>query len=226
MCQGTLQASGKRGTRLLTRIDHEPGVPKLNLGCGAQVLDAHDGWTNMDLFPEAPGVVEHDMTRVPWPFPDGAFHEVLASHVLEHVPLTFVERDGKPLDALLAVMDEAHRVLRPGGRLVIRTPRAGTRWDIESPVHYRRWTVEMVHGLAAGLSGNRGRWSVEEARYGPYGALLDDRLRIKGLGLTVHVAERSRLAARLLARRAELVAILRKEPHAPARAVAPAAALA
>ena len=49
------------------------------------------------------------------PFPDDAFDCVTCIEVLEHVPEA--DRPG--------TLREIHRVLRPGGRLVLRTPHAG-----------------------------------------------------------------------------------------------------
>ncbi len=85
-----------------------PPVPrKLNLGCGRF---PKDGFVNVD-WAKAPGVdVIHDLTELPYPFEDGAFDHIEADHVLEHLPQVF------------AVMSEIHRLLSPGGRLVLRVP--------------------------------------------------------------------------------------------------------
>ena len=80
---------------------------KLNLGCGRF---PKPGFVNVDWV-RAPGVdVIHDLTRLPYPVPDGAFERIVADHVLEHLPEVF------------QVMAELHRLLRPGGALVLRVP--------------------------------------------------------------------------------------------------------
>ncbi len=62
-----------------------------------------------------------------WPFPEASFDEVVALHVVEHL------RD------LVHFMDEAWRVLRPGGALYLETPEAGGDLDLThaDPTHVR-----------------------------------------------------------------------------------------
>ena len=55
------------------------------------------------------GIVPVDVEKT-FPFPDGSFDTILAFHLLEHV-----------FDAHM-VAAETHRVLRPGGRLLVATP--------------------------------------------------------------------------------------------------------
>lgn len=85
----------------------------LNLGCGD---DVREGYVNLDVIPGRGVDVLHDIHETPWPFGDAAFSRVLARHVLEHVlPM----HDGR---GFLRVMDEIHRVLEPGGVLVVEGP--------------------------------------------------------------------------------------------------------
>lgn len=80
---------------------------KLNLGCGRF---PKPGFVNVDWV-KAPGVdVIHDLTRLPYPFEDSTFERIEADHVLEHLPEVF------------EVMAELHRLLKPGGELVLRVP--------------------------------------------------------------------------------------------------------
>jgi ubiquinone/menaquinone biosynthesis C-methylase UbiE len=78
--------------------------PRLQVGCGRDILP---GWVNADV-ERIPGTVRADVACLP--FRDGTFGEVLASHVLEHIP-----------DAKGAITELA-RVLRSGGTLEIRAP--------------------------------------------------------------------------------------------------------
>jgi predicted SAM-dependent methyltransferase len=79
----------------------------LNLGCGRKTRpDA----VNVDLV-EGPGVdVALDLDRLPWPFPDNRFAEILAFDVLEH------------LDRLVPIMEEIHRIAAPGAIVRITVP--------------------------------------------------------------------------------------------------------
>lgn len=79
----------------------------LHIGSGARKLP---GATTVDVL-ELPGVdVVHDLDSMPWPFEAGSFDLVYAHNVLEH------------LDDQVSVMEEIHRLLKPGGRVVITVP--------------------------------------------------------------------------------------------------------
>ena len=69
--------------------------------------------------PAAPRVVRVNADATHLPFVAGAFDGVYSVNMLEHVP------DPK------AVIDEAARVLRPGGRLLLITPNGGVAWLLE-----------------------------------------------------------------------------------------------
>lgn len=79
---------------------------------------------------EPAGLVHADARFLPWE--DGTFDVVAAAHVLGHVPAP----------AATEILDEAWRVLRPGGRMVV----AEHRWH-RLPIHDAR---VLVRGVAAG----------------------------------------------------------------------------
>ncbi len=80
---------------------------KLNLGCGRF---KKPGFVNVDCDPALEPDVVQDLNALPYPFPAGRFHVIEADHVLEHLHEPF------------RVMAELHRLLRSGGRLVVRVP--------------------------------------------------------------------------------------------------------
>jgi SAM-dependent methyltransferase len=99
---------------------------KLNLGCGR---DIREGWVNLDSA-ELPGVdVVHDLAVVPLPFEDDRFTEVLCQDVLEHVDYAPVLRD-------------LHRVVRPGGRVLIRSPHYSSRAVYVDPTHRSAFSID------------------------------------------------------------------------------------
>jgi SAM-dependent methyltransferase len=99
---------------------------KLNLGCG---LDIRDGWVNLDSA-ELPGVdVVHDLSVLPLPLEDSRFSEVLCQDVLEHVDFAAVLRD-------------VHRVLKPGGRVVIRSPHFTSKAVYIDPTHRSAFSID------------------------------------------------------------------------------------
>ena len=88
----------------------------LNLGSGTYNAP---GWVNIDLWGmHAAWGVHPDVIwdlRRPLPLPDGSVHAVFLEHVLEHLPA--------PVG--LAAVDQAFRLLRPGGVLRISVPDFG-----------------------------------------------------------------------------------------------------
>lgn len=116
---------------------------KLNVGCGTDLRPESEGWVNMDAFFEKENVVKHDMVETPWPFKDGQFDYVLCSHVLEHIPFLYVRgADRVTRDVLFLVLEELHRVIRPGGTLHVKVPYGGGYHGYCHPQHYRQWRPE------------------------------------------------------------------------------------
>jgi predicted SAM-dependent methyltransferase len=100
---------------------------KLNLGSGR---DNRSGYVNVDLVP-LPGMdVLCDLRHFPWPFKDGSIAEVVAIHVVEHLPNT------------LRVMEEVHRITRPGARITIEVPHYKHSNAYKDPTHVRFFTEE------------------------------------------------------------------------------------
>lgn len=97
---------------------------RLNLGCGS---DIRQGYVNLDRV-SLPGVdVAHDLEKLPLPFEDGSFDEILCQDVLEHL-------DYVPL------MRELHRILVPGGTLVIRVPHFTAVNNFIDPSHKKMFS--------------------------------------------------------------------------------------
>ncbi len=80
----------------------------LNLGCGMKI---HPAWTNVDLHPKSPEVIDHDLTKGV-PFADNTFDMVYHSAVLEH----FTKAAGAQF------LRECFRVLKPGGIIRVAIP--------------------------------------------------------------------------------------------------------
>ena len=82
-------------------------IKKLNLGAGE---DRREGYINVDWNDLAKPDVNHDLNKLPYPFDDNTFDEIFASHILEH------------LDKPFLIMKEFHRLLKPGGKLILKVP--------------------------------------------------------------------------------------------------------
>jgi SAM-dependent methyltransferase len=102
-------------------------VNRLNVGCGRNILP---GWTNLDIAP-LPGVdVVADLEKCGeqrLPFRDSFFDEILLSHVLEHIR------------NLLPLVEELHRVAKPGAIATVRVPHGASDVAYEDPTHVRRF---------------------------------------------------------------------------------------
>jgi hypothetical protein len=82
----------------------------LNVGCGDR--PAGRPWVNGDSWPGVRPDVVMDACRR-WPWPSSSAARVFMGQVLEHLPFPWGVR---------AALKEAHRVLRPGGQLMIICP--------------------------------------------------------------------------------------------------------
>ena len=103
--------------------------PKLNLGCGAELLD---GWTNVDWrAPEAD--VTWDLNQFPYPFDDESASEIRMFNCLEH------------LDDHCKVMREIHRILKPGGTAHFRVPYFTSLAVPSDPSHRRGYSVRTFY---------------------------------------------------------------------------------
>lgn len=83
------------------------GKKALHIGSGKKRLP---GSTTIDIL-DLPGVdIVHNLDIMPWPFQDNEFDLVFAHSVFEH------------LEDQIAIMEEMHRILKPGGRIIITVP--------------------------------------------------------------------------------------------------------
>jgi len=107
---------------------------KLNLGVGRE---ARAGWVNVDRQQYEGVDVLWDLDMTPWPWGPCEADEILALDIFEH------------LMDMTATMDECWRVLKPGGLLKIRGPRAGGVNHYADPTHRRGFTDTSFNYYAA-----------------------------------------------------------------------------
>lgn len=99
----------------------------LDIGCGNR---KRAGSIGLDINPATDADVVHDLNEFPYPFEDSSFDEVHADNVIEH------------LDSVLAVMEEIHRISRPGALVRIVVPYFRSRWAWIDPTHQHAFTVD------------------------------------------------------------------------------------
>src|SRR5690348_9536204 len=81
----------------------------LNLGCGQSKIT---GAVNVDSNIKVEPDVVHHIGKGPLPFGDSTFDEIYFFHCIEHIEKRFH----------FLVLDDIHRVLKPGGILYISFP--------------------------------------------------------------------------------------------------------
>lgn len=96
----------------------------LNLGCGNRLIK---GAVHHDRVKHRPEIdVVHDLNVLPWPFESASFDQIVALAVFEHLDID-----------LVASLNECHRILGPGGQLVIKLPMWNSENSYDDPTH--RW---------------------------------------------------------------------------------------
>jgi predicted SAM-dependent methyltransferase len=141
---------------------------KLDVGAG---LYPQPGYIPVDAYCEGEGFIKADMWDLPWP--DNSVEEIWCSHALEHVLKKKV----------VPTLKEFHRVLQPGGLLVLEVPdlvwccknwlsHLDNGWNMDAifgnqdepggQIHYTGFTPEILQGYLAeaGFGRTHALWSV------------------------------------------------------------------
>jgi SAM-dependent methyltransferase len=100
-------------------------VKILDLGCGP--VKKKEGSIGMDIRPAAHVDVVHDINVLPYPFPNDEFDSVEMSHIIEHT--------NHPLQ----VLDEVHRIAKPGALIRIITPHYTSQLSYGDFEHYHHF---------------------------------------------------------------------------------------
>jgi len=116
----------------MARESKEPRI--LNVGCGNDTY----GTDFVDLYPVRDDVIRCDVEKEKLPFRDNTFDEVFSGNIFEHLKNPNL------------VLREMSRVLKPGGRVVLKTDNAGfwlfhnsrSKWK----VHYGGYERLGAHG--------------------------------------------------------------------------------
>ncbi|RKY19919.1 MAG: hypothetical protein DRQ55_09290 [Planctomycetota bacterium] len=134
----------------MTPATATPAARMLEVGCGTHKTP---GAVGLDLL-ALPGVdIVHDMESMPWPVEGASFDEVRCLHVLEHVA------------DICGVMDELHRVTKPGGRVHIVVPYFARYSSFKDPTHRRFCTFESFNYFVAGTADRDRGYSRHAFRY-------------------------------------------------------------
>jgi SAM-dependent methyltransferase len=105
----------------------------LDVGCGTK---KHPGAIGLDISADTDADIVHDLDVFPYPIEDSSFDHVLLQDVIEHV------------DDPMRVAGELHRILRPGGRLTLRTPHFSSVLAYSDPTHRHFYSTTAIRYLA------------------------------------------------------------------------------
>jgi len=104
-------------------------MKRLNLGCGRCIKSKEKGWINLDS-KKLEGVdVIHNIEKLPLPFNDNEFDDILCQDILEHVEY-------------IPVLKDLHRILKKGGIIRIRVPHFTSRNNFIDPTHKKMFSVK------------------------------------------------------------------------------------
>jgi SAM-dependent methyltransferase len=105
----------------------------LDLGCGSR---KYPGAFGVDISADTDADLVQNLDEVPYPLEDSSFDSVLLQDVIEHV--------ANPYD----IMAEIHRMARPGGRVLLRTPHFSSALAYGDPTHKHYLSAAAVRSLA------------------------------------------------------------------------------
>lgn len=103
---------------------------KLNIGCGR---DYRAGWINTDISRDTKADLYFDIRKDTFPFDAGNASEIYISGVLEQIGEN---------EHLIHAMNECHRVLKTGGKMVVVVPNARFAIAHQDPMDVRKFTRE------------------------------------------------------------------------------------
>src|SRR6476619_6278252 len=113
----------------------DPAISVLHIGAGKRKIR---GAVTLDINPRVNPDVVWDLDVFPYPFPDSAFDRVVCEHVIEH------------LSQVISVMEELHRVTRPGGRVHITVPHFSSLNFNTDPTHVHAFSSRSFDYLCVG----------------------------------------------------------------------------
>jgi SAM-dependent methyltransferase len=82
--------------------------------------------------------VRHDLDVYPYPFADGSFEVVVLRNVIEHVR------------NVVGLMEEIHRIGRPGADVLITTPHFSSVYSYQDPTHIRHLAIDSMDYFTEG----------------------------------------------------------------------------
>jgi SAM-dependent methyltransferase len=105
----------------------------LDIGCGSAKTP---GATGLDISADTDADIVHDLDVFPYPIEDNSFDQILMQDVIEHVREPY------------RVLEELHRIARPGARIQLRTPHFSSVLAYGDPTHRHYFSTIAIRALA------------------------------------------------------------------------------
>ena len=152
---------------ILQRMNEAKGSLRVHLGCGGRILP---GWVNIDISSEGGADMVCDLTKG-IPLPDLKTDLIYSRDFLEHLDRFQVKN----------IMNECHRILKPGGAAVHEVPEVTLNNPIafQDPTHVSFWTRGTAFYWMEKHKSDR--WFKYGRHYGylPFKVVLSDVLKNK-----------------------------------------------
>jgi SAM-dependent methyltransferase len=115
-----------------------------DIGCSKGKLA---GTIGVDIMPHKGVDILTDLNQTPWPIKDNSLVLIFFNNIIEH------------LHKVIKTMEEIHRILKPNGLVVIRTPHFSHCESFKDPTHIWHLTYEsfdyFIRGKELGLYSNK-----------------------------------------------------------------------
>jgi SAM-dependent methyltransferase len=105
----------------------------LDIGCGSAKTP---GAVGLDISADTDADIVHNLDELPYPIEDASFDQILMQDVIEHVR--------EPIE----VLEELHRIARPGARIQLRTPHFSSILAYGDPTHRHYFSTIAIRSLA------------------------------------------------------------------------------
>ena len=99
----------------------------IDLGCGNK---KRPGTIGVDFNSRTNPDVVHDLNEFPYPFATNSIDKVIIDNTLEH------------LQDVISVMEEIHRIVKPAGIVIVKTPYFRSVWASIDPTHLHFFTTQ------------------------------------------------------------------------------------
>jgi len=94
----------------------------LDIGCGN---NKHPGSIGIDFSNINDVDISYNLENMPYPIDDNSFDVVILQNVIEHI------------QDIVGLMEEIHRIITPGGDILISTPHFSSLYSYQDPTHVR-----------------------------------------------------------------------------------------